>query len=137
MTRILPLALLITLYTLPALTFGASNSCEARPTIMPCYNTAVSNMPNYRSDDLAEMQQLLKACRGNYGDSCLIYSLNQLSSYEYDDLSEMVTLIKSCRGVTEVECVELLCEKSGGFRCDDVKELAQINLSCAAAMPRM
>lgn len=101
------------------------------PSGRGCFKTACSNLGAFECDDDNEIDQLLRACRGNYDGDCITKSITFMHKFEYDDLEEMVTLANSCRGVFDLECVDFMCERLGSFGCDDLEEIASVNKKCA------
>lgn len=105
-----------------------------RPT-GSCFQTACETVGRFECDDFNEQQTLRNACKGVYGNGCLLESFKFLGKFEYDDLEEMARLVTSCRGVFDIQCVNYSCTRLGRFGCDELEEIARVNQACSRNYP--
>lgn len=96
-----------------------------------CFVTACQSVDRFECDDQDEMNNLRRACRGNWGDTCLKVSISFLDRFEYDDNEEMAQVANSCRGVYDHECIRFTCDRVGRFGCDDLEEIVAVNAACS------
>ncbi len=96
-----------------------------------CLKVACANVGRFECDDAHEIDQISRACRGNWGGECVLTAKKYLGRFEVDRLEDMVSLLESCKGVYNLDCVDYTCQRVGRFGCDTLEEIAKINQMCA------
>lgn len=96
-----------------------------------CLKVACSTLDRFECDDASEVEEINRACRGNFGGECILVAKKYLDRFELDDRAEMIQLLGSCRGLFDLDCVEYSCQRVGRFGCDDLEEVMKINMMCA------
>ncbi len=104
---------------------------ECRPEgRQSCIDAACARLPSYACDDISEIQQIGRACAGNFDGECVTAMCQRLPSYGCDDMSEVSTVAQSCRGNYGGDCVNAVCSHMASYACDDISELQQAASMC-------
>jgi len=96
-----------------------------------CVEEVNRSIPSYQRDDLEEINEILRACRGNDGAACLIEAKRSLPSYQYDDRAESVRLANACKGYGLAACLRSVKSSLASYQYDDLAEVEAILRSCS------
>lgn len=101
------------------------------PTSPTCLDAACLKLGSFGCDDISEVQEIGRACRGNYNGICLNEACDKLGSFGCDDKIEVQTVARACVGNTDTTCFQSVCKRLGSFGCDNLKEVEDVLRSCS------
>lgn len=104
--------------------------CNPRPDQGSCVKEFCSRMSTWECDDPAEVQNVTRACSGNFGNACLARACDQLPSFQRDDFDELSEITTACRNVYGFECFNFYVSKVTRFELDDRNEVIGVINQC-------
>ena len=104
---------------------------DCHPEGPSCVDVACLKLGSFGCDDIAEVQAVTRACRGNYDGNCLNAACTKLGSFGCDDMDEVQAVARACVGNYETDCLNSVCSRLGSFGCDDLDEIVEVLRSCA------
>jgi len=107
------------LFITTSLNLFADDSCK--PKTGACVATACEI---YRCSFQSELEEIARACVGNYDGSCVKAACKYTSC---DFRSNILDVIQTCRGNLSGECLEYACSKAG---CNSKSDLQNYVQSC-------
>jgi hypothetical protein len=95
-----------------------------------CVDVSCQFLGRFGCDDVAEVERVGRACRGNFNGECVNSTCTHLGRFGCDELSEIEQVAALCRGNHGGKCVDVACEHLGRFGCDDISEVERVNSAC-------
>ncbi len=95
-----------------------------------CVDFACQKLGAFGCDDLSEIKQVGKACRGNFDSECIEFMCKKLGAFGCDDMNEIERVGKACVGNFGSGCISSVCSKLGAFGCDDMNEVEEVAKTC-------
>jgi hypothetical protein len=117
-------------YAQKSFTKSTKHECEPPRDREGCFKLACNNVDRFECDDMDEIGNITRACRGIWNTKCMSFTMSKIHKFDYDRNEEMVNLINTCKGVYDMDCAEYVCQKLGKFSCDDLEELADVYKTC-------
>lgn len=104
--------------------------CNPRPDQGSCLKEFCSRMSTWECDDPTEIQNVTRACSGNFGNACLARACDQLPSFQRDDFDELSEITTACRNVYGFECFNFYAGKVDRYEMDDRAEVIEVINQC-------
>lgn len=101
------------------------------PDTQSCMDEACKRLGHFGCDDISELKEVSKACRGNYGSQCLQTVCDKLGHFGCDDMREIQSVTRACVGNYDMGCFDSICKKLGHFGCDDMREAEEVLNTCS------
>ena len=96
-----------------------------------CMDVACDKLGSFDCDEVSEIKEVGRVCRGNENGLCVDAVCKKLGSFDCDDLSEVKVVARACVGNHNAECFESVCKRLGSFDCDDVDEVEDVLNACS------
>lgn len=104
---------------------------DCHPQGPSCLDAACARLGAFGCDDINEVQDVGRACRGNYDGTCLNAVCDKLGAFGCDDHPEIQAVARACVGNYDVDCFNSVCARLGDFGCDDLSEAVEVLRTCA------
>lgn len=108
----------------------SDDQCYPIPDRGSCVKEFCSRMPSWGCDDAEEIQNVTRACSGNYGNKCLANACNKLPTFQRDDFNELSEIAGACRNVFGSECFDFIASKVPSYQVDDRQEVVSVLNQC-------
>jgi hypothetical protein len=96
-----------------------------------CVDAACDQLGSFGCNEITEIQEVGKACRGNYDGHCLKVICERLGPFDCNELSEIQKVARACVGNYDTSCLDSVCERLGPFGCDEISEVQEVLKTCA------
>lgn len=104
---------------------------DCYPSGPSCIDVACDLMGSLGCDEIDEIKQVGRACRGNADGQCLQTVCHRLGSLGCDSVDEVTTVARFCVGNYDTQCFESVCNKLGALGCDEIREVQEVLRYCA------
>ncbi|WP_413289361.1 hypothetical protein [Bdellovibrio sp. HCB337] len=104
---------------------------NCNPSGPSCTDVACEKLGHFGCDDMSEIQDVGRACRGNYDGTCVAAACEKLGHFGCDEITEITSVGRACVGNYDTSCLDSVCNRLGHFGCDEVSEIDQVLRSCA------
>ena len=104
---------------------------DCQPNGPSCTDVACDRLGRFGCDDLNEITEVGRACRGNFDGNCLTSACDKLGRFGCDDMNEIQAVARACVGNYDTSCIESVCGHLGRFGCDDLNEIEEVLRACA------
>jgi hypothetical protein len=105
-------------------------NCNPEPA-RSCTDVVCDRLGQFGCDDISEIQQVGRLCRGNYDGNCIESVCDKLGQFGCDDMNEVQAVGRACVGNYDTSCFESVCQRLGQFGCDDMNEVEEVLRTCA------
>ena len=96
-----------------------------------CADVACEKLGHFGCDDFSEIEDVNRACRGNFDSACLESACTKLGRFGCDEMKEIQAVARACVGNYDTSCFDSVCSRLGHFGCDEVTEVEKVLRSCA------
>ncbi len=96
-----------------------------------CMDAFCNRLGSHRCDELGEIKEVGRACRGNENGLCIDSVCKRLGSHRCDELGELIEVGRACVGNQSAECFESVCVRLGSHRCDESGEVKEVLNACS------
>ena len=111
------------------------SQCYPRPDRGSCVKEFCSRLSTFGCDETIEIQNVTRACSGNYGSECLDRGCRNLSPFQCDEFNELAEITNACRNVYDSKCFDFFASKIPEFQMDERMEVIQVINQCKNVSP--
>ncbi len=111
--------------------YNDKSNSDCPPNIGRCVDKVCDILSPFECKTQNDLNEVLRACRGNYGGSCVTTACNKLGHFGCDQKPETFAVATACRGNVDGSCLNYVCKRLGHFGCDSMDEIQPILLRCA------
>jgi len=121
--------------TLASIIKNDCGQCYPGPERGSCLKEFCSRLSTFGCDETIEIQNVTRACSGNYGSECLARGCRNLSSFQCDEFIELAEITNACRNVYDSKCFDFFASKIPEFQLDERIEVVQVITQCKNVSP--
>lgn len=110
---------------------GTGECVEPDPTA--CLHTSCRLLGPFACDSREETLEVVRACRGNYGDGCVATVCGKVGPFGCDQPAEVLEVARACHGNWGGDCVIQVCAQLGPFGCDTPVEVLEVARTCGGS----
>lgn len=96
-----------------------------------CTDVVCDKLGTFGCNEMSEINEVNRICRGNYGGDCINAACNALGTFGCNEMSEVSTVGRACVGNYDTGCFTSTCSRLGTFGCNEMSEVEQVLRSCA------
>lgn len=95
-----------------------------------CSEAACQFLGSMGCNEISEIEQVGRACRGNVNGRCISSTCARLGSMGCNEMSEIEQVATVCRGNFGGRCMDTVCNLLGSMGCNEISEIQRAGVAC-------